>query len=71
MIISKTHLIPLLLSLIMIMLLITAGCFQPGDGAHNATTPEINLTIPAPPIPVESNEGINLAYELEISLPEN
>ena len=55
----------------MIMLLITAGCLQPGDAPQNTTTPEINLTIPVPPIPVASNEGINLAYELEISLPEN
>ena len=68
---SKTHKIPLLLCLIMIIFLITAGCLQPTDSQKKAEIPEINMTIPVPPIPVASNEGINLAYELEISLPEN
>ena len=68
---SKTHKIPLLLCLIVIIFLITAGCLQPTDSQKKSEIPEINMTIPVPPIPVASNEGINLAYELEISLPEN
>ena len=68
---SKTYHIPLLLCLMLITLLITAGCLQPADPLHQAGTPEISMTIPVPPIPVAGSNGINLAYEIAFGLPEN
>jgi len=34
-------------------------------------TLDVNMTVPFAPIPVSSPEGVNLAYELELSLTGN
>lgn len=50
-----------------------AGCTQPSQtGATKdlaAGSPDVTITVPFPPIPVESTGGVNIAYELEFSSP--
>jgi hypothetical protein len=47
--------------------ILTAGCTQPSSEMplSPATTP-VNMTVPFAPVPVPSQDGINLAYELEL-----
>ncbi|MDD5143075.1 M23 family metallopeptidase [Methanoregula sp.] len=65
---------------IVIALLLAAGCAQsqqassrqpPATAAPTATTPSVTITVPFGPIPVESMNGVNIAYELEFSGMEN
>ena len=54
-------------------LLIFCGCTQTAPaGQQPATeTPAVTMTVPFGPIPVESTNGVNIAYELEFSGMEN
>ncbi len=62
----------LILCIIAIMILFTAGCLQPLiESPQKFETLNVNMTVPFAPIPVSSPEGVNLAYELELSLTEN
>ncbi|WAC05864.1 MAG: M23 family metallopeptidase [Methanoregula sp.] len=57
----------LLILIIGIALVLAAGCIQPA--AEQPKAPEtsfVNMTVPFPPIPVASTDGVNLAYELEL-----
>ena len=52
----------------MIAAILGAGCTQPAAEQQSVlAVTAINMTVPFPPIPVPSRDGINLAYELEIS----
>lgn len=54
------------------MILFTAGYLQPSiESPQKFETLNVNMTVPFAPIPVSSPEGVNLAYELELSLTEN
>jgi hypothetical protein len=45
-----------------------SGCTQPAPVPQTqAAAPVLNMTVPVPPIPVASTDGINLAYELELT----
>ena len=66
-----------LITLIMIAAVLGAGCTQPASvqptapvqqptATPQAATPALAMTVPFPPIPVPSQDGINLAYELEL-----
>lgn len=48
--------------------ILVAGCTQPDTGLQpsSATLP-VNVSVPFPPVPVPSQDGVNLAYELELS----
>jgi len=50
-----------------------AGCTQPSQTSATkdlaAGSPDVTLTVPFPPIPVESTGGVNIAYKLEFSSP--
>lgn len=48
--------------------ILAAGCIQT---ATEPAAPPVNVTVPFPPIPVASEGGVNLAYELELSPSEN
>ncbi|MBP1927684.1 hypothetical protein J2741_000231 [Methanolinea mesophila] len=61
----------LLIFFIAAFLVLAAGCTQPAPEHPAPETPAITMTVPFPPIPVESTDGINLAYELEFSGTEN
>jgi hypothetical protein len=54
---------------VVILLILAAGCTQPAPapaGQQQAPgTPVITMTVPFGPIPVESMNGVNIAYELE------
>lgn len=65
---------------IVIALLLAAGCTQSPQAPSGqqqatavpaATTPSVSMTVPFGPIPVESTDGVNIAYELEFSGMEN
>ncbi|AGB01163.1 M23 family metallopeptidase [Methanoregula formicica] len=65
---------------IVIAFLLAAGCTQsrqassgqpPATAATAASTPPVSMAVPFGPIPVESMNGINIAYELEFSGMEN
>jgi len=59
---------------IVTLLTLAAGCTGPGQapaGQQPATTPAISMTVPFGPVPVESMNGVNIAYELEFSGMEN
>jgi hypothetical protein len=51
--------------LILGILLFSAGCTQPPEKAQ-PSAPVSNITVPFAPVPVASEEGMNLAYELEL-----
>ncbi len=59
--------------LLLILFLVCAavlatGCTQPAAPPQQAPdTPVVNVTVPFAPIPVESTDGVNIAYELEFS----
>jgi hypothetical protein len=56
-----------LITVIAILAVIGAGCTQPAAEQHTAlAVPPLNISVPFPPIPVSSQNGINLAYELEL-----
>jgi hypothetical protein len=54
---------------LVIVLILTAGCTQsaqvPAGQQQAAPAPNITMIIPFGPIPVESMNGVNIAYELE------
>ncbi len=56
--------------LIGIAMLLAAGCTQPaGEPQKTTAEPVVTMTNPVAPIPVPSTNGINLAYELELTTP--
>ena len=56
-----------LIIMIAIAAVLGSGCTQPAAEQHTApAAPALNMTVPFPPIPVPSRNGINLAYELEL-----
>ena len=65
---SANHTAPHLM--IGIIIILAAGCTQPAGvqpPAHvTPVAPVANMTVPFAPIPVPSQNGINLAYELEL-----
>ena len=47
--------------------ILAAGCTQPAAELQPApVVPAVNMTVPFAPIPVPSQDGVNLAYELEL-----
>ncbi|MFA4876358.1 MAG: M23 family metallopeptidase [Methanoregula sp.] len=57
----------ILIFMIVIFAILIAGCTQPATVQQNVPSPHaLNMTVPFPPIPVASTDGINLAYELEM-----
>jgi hypothetical protein len=47
--------------------ILAAGCMQPAAVLQPAlVVPAVNMTVPFAPIPVPSQDGVNLAYELEL-----
>lgn len=61
------HQCSILIVVVGIALILVAGCTQPSPGSQKAPgTPLVNMTVPFSPIPVESTNGVNIAYELEI-----
>ena len=62
---SATH--SVLILIIAITMILAAGCTQPATVQQtSAVTPALKMTVPFAPIPVPSQNGINLAYELEL-----
>ncbi len=58
----------ILIVLIGIAIILVAGCTQPSPGQQKVSeTPVVNMTVPFGPIPVESTDGVNIAYELELT----
>ena len=56
-----------LITIITIAAVLGAGCTQPATVQQpGPAAPALNMTVPFPPIPVPSMNGINLAYELEL-----
>jgi len=50
-----------------IAMILAAGCTQPATRQQQATEPPaVTMTVPFPPVPVASTDGINIAYELEL-----
>jgi murein DD-endopeptidase MepM/ murein hydrolase activator NlpD len=62
---------PFPLILLAVAIVLAAGCTQPGMEKPVATAtpaaPVVSLTVPFAPVPVPSTDGVNLAYELELS----
>jgi hypothetical protein len=57
----------LLILIISIAAILSAGCTQPAAPQQQASgTPAMTMTVPFPPVPVASTDGINIAYELEL-----
>ncbi|MDI9633598.1 MAG: M23 family metallopeptidase [Methanolinea sp.] len=57
--------------LLAIALVLSAGCTQaPAAGQNAPVTGTVALAVPFPPVPVGSMNGTNLAYELELRVPE-
>jgi murein DD-endopeptidase MepM/ murein hydrolase activator NlpD len=63
----------LLILILGITLVLAAGCTQPAPVQQEvpvlqtqSAAPALNMTVPVAPIPVQSRNGINLAYELEL-----
>jgi hypothetical protein len=62
---SATHFV--LILVIAITMILAAGCTQPAAVQQTpAMSPALKMTVPFAPIPVPSQNGINLAYELEL-----
>jgi hypothetical protein len=64
---------PVLILVIIIAAILCAGCTRPAAEQKTAPTatavpaaPEVNITVPFSPVPVFSQEGVNLAYEIEL-----
>lgn len=56
-----------LITVIAIIAVLGAGCIQPAAVQQKEpAAPVLNMSVPFPPIPVPSQNGINLAYELEL-----
>jgi len=56
-----------LLIAFVIALILIAGCSQPAEVQQTApAAPVLNMTVPFAPVPVPSQSGMNLAYELEL-----
>ncbi|MBP1927683.1 hypothetical protein J2741_000230 [Methanolinea mesophila] len=53
-----------LLIVIAVALVLAAGCTQPAVPPTTAEMPAVTITVPFPPVPVASNDGVNIAYEL-------
>ena len=57
----------ILIVVIGIALILAAGCTQPSPEQQKASVPPVvNMTVPFGPVPVESTDGVNIAYELEL-----
>ena len=58
----------ILILAIVTAVIFAAGCMQTVAEPQPApAAPSVNMTVPFPPIPVSSQDGVNLAYELEVS----
>jgi hypothetical protein len=56
-----------LIIMIAVAAVLGSGCTQPAAEQHTAPVVlALNMTVPFPPVPVPSRNGINLAYELEL-----
>jgi murein DD-endopeptidase MepM/ murein hydrolase activator NlpD len=56
-----------LILVIAITVFLASGCTQPTEKLQPVpVVPAVNMTVPFTPIPVPSEDGINLAYELEL-----
>ena len=56
-----------LIAVIAVAAVLCSGCMQPAAVQQTGpVAPVLNMTVPFPPIPVASQNGINLAYELEL-----
>jgi hypothetical protein len=57
----------LLITVIVVAAVLGSGCTQPAPVQQTGrAAPVLNMTVPFPPVPVPSQNGINLAYELEL-----
>ncbi|MDO9325206.1 MAG: M23 family metallopeptidase [Methanoregula sp.] len=64
--------VKILITIIMIAAVLGSGCIQPAAVPQTATmAPVLNMTVPFGPVPVPSQNGINLAYELELQPADN
>ena len=61
----------ILLAVMGIIIIQAMVCTLTAAQEQTSETPVIKLSVPFGPIPVASREGINIAYELELSSPEN
>ena len=61
----------LFIMVIVAVLLLVCGCTQPqsAQGAGSAAVPALNMSVPFAPVPVASENGINLAYEIALAPP--
>ena len=70
---SMKHIVFILV--IIIALALAAGCTRspqaPAGQQAVPASPNITMTVPFGPIPVESTNGVNIAYELELHVPDN
>lgn len=65
----------LLTCIVALALILAAGCSQPAQAPAGqqpaaeatAATAPVTMTVPFPPVPVASTDGVNLAYELEFA----
>jgi hypothetical protein len=58
----------ILMTAIVIAAILCTGCTQPAVVQKTQqTAPVLNMTVPFPPVPVPSRNGINIAYELELA----
>jgi murein DD-endopeptidase MepM/ murein hydrolase activator NlpD len=56
--------------IIAIIVIFVAGCTQPAVEQQQAPgIPEVKMTNPLAPVPVASTDGVNIAYELELTTP--
>jgi len=63
---SATH--GLLILIIAVAAILAAGCTQPAAEQQKTTeTPLVTMTNPVAPVPVQSTDGVNIAYELELA----
>jgi hypothetical protein len=73
--VSTMSAIPTFLILVIsITMILAAGCTQPAPAQPPATalpaaptTPALKMTVPFAPVPVTSRDGVNIAYELELT----
>lgn len=57
----------LLVTFIAVAMICAAGCIQPAPQRQGIEPPVVNMTVPVPPVPVASTDGVNIAYELELA----
>jgi hypothetical protein len=64
-VIPMSAIVKFLITMIVVAAVLGSGCTQPAAVQQTANVVSVlNMTVPFPPIPVPSQNGINLAYEL-------